>query len=60
MIRVKRWRRIGDRVTRNGAQYEIVGIYGNGHYGVRYVNPDTGNLSKEHYTMHLGSWVEDA
>ena len=59
MIKVKRLRRVGDKVMRNDTQYEIVGIHGNGCYGIRFVNPDTGNLSKEYYTMNLGRWVMD-
>lgn len=58
MVRVRRHRRIGDRVEHGGKTFEIVGIHGNGHYGIKWVG-DHDKPCGPYLSTELGLWVED-
>lgn len=73
MYRIRRHRKLGDRIERDGKTYEIVGNCGNDHYQIQMVFPPSephlkNTLWQYHpeeyvagpvYRANLGVWVED-
>jgi hypothetical protein len=62
MYKVRRRRKLGDKVKRNEATYEIVGDCGNGHYQIQWFDSLWGEKPRARgpiYQANLGTWVED-
>lgn len=57
--RIRRRRKVGDRIVYRGKPYEITGIMGEAVFQVSWVNEETGNACGPAVTVTLPPMVED-